>query len=298
MSDPALLSLAEARSAPPRELLKACRARIEQWQPRLNAFIELDQNPSGGVPLAHKDMFYRAGRVSSCGSKIRRDWIANETSVALERLDAAGFADLGRVNMSEFAYGPTGHNEHFGDCKNPWNPDYITGGSSSGSGAAVAARLVFGALGSDTGGSVRLPAAACGITGLKTTWGRVPLRGALPLSPSLDTIGPLARSADDCAILLQAIAGDDRAQEKNDIRIAMSSAWIERNAEPEVAAAVLAAARTLDRNPLEVEPPDFGTLSAHCLVVMQAEASGQQAPWRRQRPAGYSSAGRARPQAA
>src|SRR3954447_5471628 len=146
MSDPALLSLAEARSVPPRELLKACRARIERWQPRLNAFIEVDENPrGGGVPLAHKDMFYRAGRVSSCGSKIRRDWVANETSVALERLDAAGFADLGRLNMSEFAYGPTGHNEHFGDCKNPWNPDYITGGSSSGSGAAGAARPVVGA---------------------------------------------------------------------------------------------------------------------------------------------------------
>jgi aspartyl-tRNA(Asn)/glutamyl-tRNA(Gln) amidotransferase subunit A len=120
--DPALLSLAEARSVPPRELLQACRARIEQWQPRLNAFIEVDETPGGGgVPLAHKDMFYRAGRVSSCGSKIRRDWVANETSAALERLDAAGFADLGRLNMSEFAYGPTGHNEHFGDCKNPWN---------------------------------------------------------------------------------------------------------------------------------------------------------------------------------
>ncbi|HZT62689.1 MAG TPA: amidase, partial [Burkholderiales bacterium] len=242
MSDPALLSLAEARSVPPRELLQACRARIEQWQPRINAFIEVDENPrGGGVPLAHKDMFYRAGRVSSCGSKIRREWVANETSAALERLDAAGFTDLGRLNMSEFAYGPTGHNEHFGDCRNPWNPDYITGGSSSGSGAAVAARLVFGALGSDTGGSVRLPAAACGVTGLKTTWGRVPLRGAMPLSPSLDTIGPLARSAEDCAILLQAIAGDDGLQEKGKLRIAISSAWIERNAEPEVAAAVLGA---------------------------------------------------------
>jgi aspartyl-tRNA(Asn)/glutamyl-tRNA(Gln) amidotransferase subunit A len=294
MSDPALLSLAEARSVPPRELLQACRARIERWQPRINAFIEVHENPSGGVPLAHKDMFYRTGRVSSCGSKIRRDWAANETSAALERLDAAGFADLGRLNMSEFAYGPTGHNEHFGDCRNPWNPDYITGGSSSGSGAAVAARLVFGALGSDTGGSVRLPAAACGITGLKTTWGRVPLRGAMPLSPSLDTIGPLARSAEDCAILLQAIAGDDGLQEKGKLRIALSSAWIERNAEPEVAAAVLGAAKTLDPNPVEVEPPHFDTLSAHCLVVMQAEASAQHAQWMRERPADYSSAVRAR----
>ena len=295
MSDPALLSLAEARSVPPGELLQACRARIERWQPRLNAFIEVDENPKrSGVPLAHKDMFYRAGRISGCGSKIRRDWVASETAAVLERLDAAGFADLGRLNMSEFAYGPTGHNEHFGDCRNPWNPDYVTGGSSSGSGAAVAARLVFGALGSDTGGSVRLPAAACGITGLKTTWGCVPLRGAMPLSPSLDTIGPLARSAEDCAILLQAIAGSGGLQEKKEFRVAISSAWIEHHAEPEVAAAALAAVKSFEQHPIEVEPPDFDTLSAHCLVVMQAEASAQHARWMRERPGDYSSAVRSR----
>lgn len=307
MSDPALLSLAQAREVPHRELVQACRARIEHWQPRINAFVEVAESRTKGVPLAHKDMFYRAGREAACGSKILRGWVAGETSAALERLDAAGFADLGRLNMSEFAYGPTGHNEHFGDCRNPWNPDYITGGSSSGSGAAVAARLVFGALGSDTGGSVRLPAAACGITGLKTTWGRVSRHGAMPLSHSLDTVGPLARSAEDCAILLQAIAGfdardpqtsrepvDDYLQEKNKIRIAISSTWIERNAEPEVAAAVLAAAGLLDKNPIEVEPPDFETLSAHCLVVMQAEASAQHAKWMRERPGDYSSSVRAR----
>jgi len=310
MSDPALLSLAQAKTVPPRELLQACRARIERWQPRINAFLGFREDARAGVPLAHKDMFYRAGGVSTCGSKIRSGWVANETSAALERLDAAGFADIGRLNMSEFAYGPTGHNEHFGDCRNPWNPDYITGGSSSGSGAAVAARLVFGALGSDTGGSVRLPAAACGVSGLKTTWGRVSRHGAMPLSHSLDTIGPLARSAEDCALLLSAIAGHDARdplsarepvedyskllEKKRALRIAVSSAWMERNAHPEVAAAVLAAARTLDKNPIEVEPPDFDTLSAHCLVVMQAEASAQHSRWMRERPGDYSPAVRAR----
>jgi aspartyl-tRNA(Asn)/glutamyl-tRNA(Gln) amidotransferase subunit A len=298
VSDPALLSLVQAREVPPRELLAACRARIEQWQPRINAFIALDQDPGEGVPLAHKDMFYRAGRVSSCGSKIRREWVASETAAVLERLDAAGFADLGRLNMSEFAYGPTGHNEHFGDCRNPWNPDYIAGGSSSGAGAAVAARLVFGALGSDTGGSVRLPAAACGVTGLKTTWGRVPLRGAMPLSHSLDTVGPLARSAEDCAILLQVIAGDDDPRKQpQEIRMAMSTGWIERNTDPEVAAAVLRAPEVLAGERatfVEVEPPDVDTLSAHCTVIMQAEASAQHAQWMRERPGDYSSAVRAR----
>ena len=313
MSDPALLSLAQARGFAPGELLQACRSRIEQWQPRINAFVSLEESAHGTVPLAHKDMFYRTGRVSSCGSKVLRGWVAAETSAALSRLDAAGFAQIGRLNMSEFAYGPTGHNEHFGDCCNPWNPDYIAGGSSSGSGASVAARLVFGALGSDTGGSVRLPAAACGVSGLKTTWGRVSRHGAMPLCASLDTIGPLARSAEDCALLLEAIAGFDPrdpvssrepvpeysvlVRKNRPLRIALSTAWIERNAHPEVAAAVLGAAEVLARSGatlVEVEPPDFYTLSAHCLVVLQAEASAQHLKWMRERPGDYGSAVRAR----
>jgi aspartyl-tRNA(Asn)/glutamyl-tRNA(Gln) amidotransferase subunit A len=294
--------------------LDACLARIERWQPRINAFVHIDRNPAkgktgplSGLPLAHKDMFYRAGKVSNCGSKIRRGWVAAETSTALERLDAAGALQLGTLNMSEFAYGPTGHNEHWGDCRNPWNPDYITGGSSSGSGAAVAARLVAGALGSDTGGSIRVPAAACGVTGLKTTWGRVSRHGAMALSHSLDTIGPLARSAEDCARIMQAIAGldpkdpvssrepvDDYVSKlsRTDLKISISTAWIERNAEPEVASAVLGAARNFRL--VETEPPDFDTLSAHCITVMQSEASAQHARWMRERPGDYSSAVRAR----
>jgi len=294
--------------------LDACLARIERWQPRINAFVHVDRNPAkaqtgplSGLPLAHKDMFFRSGKVSNCGSKIRRGWVASETSTALERLDAAGALQLGTLNMSEFAYGPTGHNEHWGDCRNPWNPDYITGGSSSGSGAAVAARLVAGALGSDTGGSVRIPAAACGVTGLKTTWGRVSRHGAMALSHSLDTIGPLARSAKDCARILEVIAGFDPKDpissrepvgdylsglSNGKLNISVSTAWIERNAEPEVAAAVLGAAKFF--RAIEAEPPDFDTLSAHCITVMQSEASAQHARWMRERPGDYSSAVRAR----
>jgi aspartyl-tRNA(Asn)/glutamyl-tRNA(Gln) amidotransferase subunit A len=291
--------------------LQSCRERIERWQSRLNAFVSTELRfPGGergalaGIPLAHKDMFYRAGRVSNCGSKIRKGWVASQTAAVLERLDAAGAADIGTLNMAEFAYGPTGHNEHWGDCCNPWQPECITGGSSSGSGAAVAARLVFAALGSDTGGSIRVPAAACGVTGLKTTWGRVSRHGAMPLSFSLDTIGPLARSAEDCALIFQAIAGHDardpitsRAPVEVDLarralKVAVSSDWIERNAHPEVASAVLAAARFF--NAREVEPPEFDLLSAHCLTVMQAEASAQHAQWMRERSQDYSSAVRVR----
>jgi aspartyl-tRNA(Asn)/glutamyl-tRNA(Gln) amidotransferase subunit A len=234
-ADPALMSLAQAAQAirarrlSSVEATRAALARIERWQPRLNCFIALDADGAlkqaaaldaelargrirgalHGVPLAHKDMFYRAGRISTCGSEIRRHWRATATATVLERLDAAGAVDLGTLNMSEFAAGPTGHNEHFGHCRNPFNPAHVTGGSSSGSGAAVAARLVYGALGSDTGGSIRLPAAANGVVGLKPTYGRVSRHGALARAWSLDHVGPLTRTAEDSALMMAAIAGHD-----------------------------------------------------------------------------------------
>lgn len=165
--------------------------------------------PLHGVPMLNKDMMYEAGRRSTCGSLIRRDFVADTTATVVARLKQAGACTFGGLNMSEFAQGPTGHNQSFGDCRNPWNPDYITGGSSSGCGAAVAGGLVPASLGSDTGGSVRLPASCCGVTGLKPTQTRVSRYGAMPLSFSFDCIGPLARSAADCALLLSTIAGRD-----------------------------------------------------------------------------------------
>ncbi len=137
--------------------------------------------PLHGVPMAHKDMYYDAGKVVTCGSKIRRDFVATTTSTALQRLKDAGTVRLGSLQMVEFAYGPTGHNVHYGAVRNPWNVDHITGGSSSGSGSAVAARLTFAALGSDTGGSIRMPAHFCGVTGFKTTVGLISRAGAMPL---------------------------------------------------------------------------------------------------------------------
>ncbi len=192
MNDLTTLTLREAAAAISQGrlraegLVEACLDRIERLQPALNCFIRVTAEaarakaraadmsvkaghalgPLHGVPLAHKDMFYRAGEVCSCGSRIRADFVPDHTATVLRRFDAAGGIELGRLNMAEFAMGPTGHNDHFGRCRNPWNPDRITGGSSSGSGAAVAAGRVFGALGSDTGGSVRLPAAACGTVGI------------------------------------------------------------------------------------------------------------------------------------
>jgi len=135
--------------------------------------------PLHGVPLAHKDMYYRAGKPCTCGSKIRGAFKPTYTATAIKRLEDAGSITIGSLNMAEFAQNPTGHNAHFGDCHNPWHIDHCTGGSSSGSGAAVAARFVYGALGSDTGGSIRLPATMCGITG-----SRASISTQFPTAPS------------------------------------------------------------------------------------------------------------------
>jgi aspartyl-tRNA(Asn)/glutamyl-tRNA(Gln) amidotransferase subunit A len=211
------------------EATRACLAQIEAWQPHSNCFINWSadealaaaaaadeeiaagrmRGPLHGIPVAFKDMFARAGKRVTFGSRLYANHVATTTATAIERLERAGCVLLGGVNMGEFANSPTGHNAHFGDCRNPWNRDRITGGSSSGSGAATAARATFAALGSDTGGSIRLPAAICGVCGIKPTNGLVSRSGALPRSWTLDTIGPLARTVRDCALVLEAIAGPD-----------------------------------------------------------------------------------------
>jgi len=165
--------------------------------------------PLHGVPLAHKDMFYRAGYITGCGSKIRQDFRSDTTCSLLSALDQAGAIEIGQLHMAEFAMGPTGHNAHLGRCQNPWLADAISGGSSSGSGASVAARIVAGALGSDTGGSVRLPASFCGVVGLKPTHGRLTQTAMMPLSESLDTAGPLATSSRSVARLMAVLTGED-----------------------------------------------------------------------------------------
>jgi aspartyl-tRNA(Asn)/glutamyl-tRNA(Gln) amidotransferase subunit A len=219
----------DAREVSSVELTRACLARAEAVNPRLNCFLAIEagdalaaaeradaeigrgerRGPLHGVPLAHKDMFYRAGKVTTGGSKIRRSFVPSFDSAIAKRLEAAGAVWLGNLNMSEFAANPAGHNFHYGHCRNPWDPQRITGGSSSGSASAVAARACFGSLGSDTGGSIRVPAAICGVSGLKPTYGRVSRHGALPRSWSLDAIGPLARTVEDCALLMSTIAGRD-----------------------------------------------------------------------------------------
>jgi aspartyl-tRNA(Asn)/glutamyl-tRNA(Gln) amidotransferase subunit A len=203
------------------------RSRAEQ--PRLNAFIEIRageslqqarerdregargqwRGPVHGIPLAHKDCFEREGHAMTVGSRVLESQPARRTATVLQRLDAAGAVDVGALNMNEMVAGPTGQNPHWGDCRNSIDAQRISGGSSSGSGAAVGAGLVFGSMGSDTGGSIRLPGSMNGLFALKPTYGRVSRAGSFPRAFSLDCVGPLARTAEDCALLLQAVAGAD-----------------------------------------------------------------------------------------
>ena len=211
------------------QLTRHALDRAVQTQPMLNAFIDiwadsaiaqakqLDleaasgkwRGPLHGIPLAHKDCFERQGLPMTVGSKVTGTDLGRVTATALQRLNEAGAVDLGPLNMNEMVAGPTGQNPHFGDCRNSWDLDRISGGSSSGSGAAVGAGVIYGALASDTGGSTRLPASMNGLFGLKGTYGRVSRAGCFPRAFSLDCVGPIARSAQDCAVLLQVLAGWD-----------------------------------------------------------------------------------------
>jgi aspartyl-tRNA(Asn)/glutamyl-tRNA(Gln) amidotransferase subunit A len=332
-AEPALLALTEVARAiskkelSSREATKSCLDRIAQWQPHLNAFMAIEADaalaaadaadsalargkPSGalhGVPLAHKDMYYDEGRVVTCGSKIRRDFVPTTTATALQRLKDAGTIRLGSLQMVEFAFGPTGHNTHFGAVHNPFALDHITGGSSSGSGSAVAARLTFAALGSDTGGSIRMPAHFCGVTGLKTTYGRISRAGAMPLSQSLDTVGPLARTAEDCALLLGLMAGADpkdptasacpipdyMAATQGQIKgltIGVPTAFYVDDLDAEVARILGETIATLKREGakiVQVELPDQRQLSAACQLVLAVEAASFHKRWLIERPQDY-----------
>lgn len=211
------------------DLVEASIARAEATQPRHRAFIEIhaerarararqleeelarghDRGPLHGIPLAHKDCFEQVGRAPTVGSRATVLPVPIRAATVLERLDAAGAVDIGVLNLNEMVAGPTGHNPHFGDCANALDPERISGGSSSGSGVAVALGAVCASLGSDTGGSIRIPGAVNGLVALKPTYGRVSRAGCVPRALTLDCIGPLARTVDDCRLLFAAIAGPD-----------------------------------------------------------------------------------------
>lgn len=227
----AVAALLREREVTSSALVESSLRRARGLHKKLNCFIELREDEAlrqaevadteirqgqyrgslHGIPLAEKDMFFTPGRVSSMGSGLGHGFAPKTRATVLDRLQVAGAVSLGTLNMSEFAAGPTGQNEFFGTCRNPWNTDYIAGGSSSGSACAVAARLIYGSVGSDTGGSIRLPSAMCGVVGIKPTHGVVSRHGAMPRCWSLDVIGPIARTAMDCALVLSTLAGRDDA---------------------------------------------------------------------------------------
>lgn len=168
-----------------------------------------DRGPLHGIPLGVKDNLYVAGQTTTMGSKIHGDFVPDHTATAVQRLLDAGAVIIGKTNMHEYALGGTTDNPHFGTCRNPWDPDHIPGGSSGGSAVAVATGTVPAALGSDTSGSIRIPAAMCGIPGLKPTYGRISRHGCFPEAWTLDTVGPLAAHVEDLALLLDVLSGAD-----------------------------------------------------------------------------------------
>lgn len=220
-----------ARQFSPLEVTGAYLRRIERVDPAINAHITVtaeraradalrateelavgtDRGPLHGIPIALKDLFATAGIRTTAGSKILADWVPETDSTVTRKLHEAGAVLLGKLNTHEFAYGATTNNPHYGPTRNPWDRDRIPGGSSGGSAAAIAAGLAAGTMGSDTGGSIRIPAALCGVVGLKPTFGRVSKAGVLPLSWSFDHAGPITRTVEDAALMLNTIAGYDPA---------------------------------------------------------------------------------------
>lgn len=312
-----------------RELAQATIDAANRWQPRINCFISLDaegllaaadasderrragaaRGPLDGVPIAYKDMFDRVGRSTTGGSILLDDRTATSSASVIKRLEDAGACLAGGLNMAEFAASPAGHNRHHGAAANPWNPAYTAAGSSGGSGAAVAARIVYGSIGSDTGGSIRLPASVNGVVGLKPTYGRVSRKGSVPRMPSSDTIGPLARTAEDCALLLDTIAGSDPCDpttwnapehashpllgmELSGTRIATCCEAPFDTCAETIAEALAEAGRVMSRYtaPLRDKPvPDAASIYTLSDVMAKVEASTLHARWMRERPEAYSS---------
>ncbi|MBZ5577493.1 MAG: aspartyl/glutamyl-tRNA amidotransferase subunit A [Acidobacteriia bacterium] len=300
------------------ELTNEALRRVERLNPKLNAFLTVtadsalhrarqadaelaagqDRGPLHGIPIAHKDLFYTRGVRTTAGSKIYEDFVPDHDAAVVERLDAAGAVSLGKLHMHELAFGITSNNPHYGPVRNPWNPEHIPGGSSGGSGVAVATGMVFAATGSDTGGSIRIPAAFCGVVGLKPTYGRVSRFGALPLAFSLDHMGPLARTVRDAALVFNALAGFDPRDPASSrhpaedyvpaqgcsirgLRIGVPEAFFLDRLDSDVESAVRGAidkAQELGALVQAVRLPDMAALSAVGTVIQLAEVAAVLGP--------------------
>jgi aspartyl-tRNA(Asn)/glutamyl-tRNA(Gln) amidotransferase subunit A len=258
-----------------------------------------DRGPLHGIPIAVKDLFATKGVRTTAGSKVYENFIPEIDATVVARLHAAGAVSLGKLNMHELAYGITSANPHFGPVRNPWDQQHSPGGSSGGSGAAVATGMVFMAMGSDTGGSIRIPASFCGTVGLKPTYGRVSRYGVLPLGFSLDHVGPLTRSVRDAALTLNAIAGRDPRDPTcsrrpvvdfvpdegcsiRGLRIGFPGDFFFERVDPDVESAVrgaIARAESLGAQVKTVRLPDVAALNAVARMILLAEASAVAEPY-------------------
>lgn len=252
-----------------------------------------DRGALAGAPYARKDLFFRKGFGAECGAPLFAGQVADQTATMLERLDGADGVDIGRLAMAELAMSPTGFNAHTEHPRNPWSTEHVTGGSSSGSAVAVAGGYVRMALGTDTGGSIRHPAAMSGITGLKPTSNRISRAGVWPLSWSLDCVGPLARSARDCALILDIVSGPDPRDttvaaprfkmpdlsgDLSGVRIAVPSGYYFETVTPAVSSALGAAMDELKKSGatiVQTESPDMALVNAMAHILLAVEASSQ-----------------------
>lgn len=301
--------LVRRKAASPVDLAEACLKRIQRYNPPLNAFItvasdqalataratEAEQRqgkwrgPLHGIPIALKDNIDTAGIRTTAASGVFKNRVPSEDAEVVRRLKNAGAVILGKLNLHEFAYGGTSDVSYFGAVHNPWALDHISGGSSGGSAAATAADLCFGSLGTDTGGSVRIPSSYCGVVGFKPTYGRVSLRGVIPLSWTLDHVGPICKTVEDAALMLAAIAGYDQLDpasldvpvpdytrafqmDTSKLRLGFPRSPFYENLDPEVAKAMETAIAVLSKLTKGVSdttlPPTFGMM----LTITGAEA--------------------------
>jgi len=327
------LSVAEAgelirrRSLSPVELTAAYLERIRRLDGVYGAYMTLLESearssaaaaereiaegryrgPLHGIPVALKDLIQTRGIRTTCGTLVLKDWVPDEDAAVARRLSDAGAVLLGKLHLHEFAFGPTGVNPHYGTPRNPWDRGRMPGGSSSGSAVAVGAGLAAAALGTDTGGSVRIPASLCGIVGLKPTYGRVSRRGVLPLAWSLDHVGPMVRSVEDAALLLGVLAGQDPADpsttarpvpdyraamrgEIRGLRLGLPRELFFAHVDPEVEAAVRAAARALEGMGATVEEvslPGMAEATTATFAIIAAEAMAFHGPMLREHGARY-----------
>ena len=308
----ALSAMLQSKEVSSRELTDHFLGRIDAHNGALNAYITVDADgartaadaadaviaagnagPLTGVPIAHKDIFCTKGLLTSCASRMLHNFVAPYDATVVSKFNDAGVVVLGKANMDEFAMGSSNENSHYGSVANPWQVDRVPGGSSGGSAALVAAGLAAAATGTDTGGSIRQPAAFCGLTGIKPTYGRVSRYGMIAFASSLDQGGPLAHSAEDCALLLQAMAGFDERDSTSSrdavpdfsaqlgdglagVRIGVPKEYFSEGLDDGVADVVrqaLAQYEKLGANLVEVSLPNQGLCIPAYYVVAPAEAS-------------------------